>query len=79
MTEAFDLAELKHLAYLPEITLDVYQALPEDVCMQIEVVDGWLVRCESPSPATRRSSATSVTTCGLPSKASTSASARATV
>lgn len=51
MTEAFDLAELKHLAYLPEITLDVYQALPEDVCMQIEVVDGWLVRCESAEPS----------------------------
>jgi len=49
--EAFDLPELQHLAHLPEITLDVYKALPEDVCMQIEVVDGWMVRCESAEPA----------------------------
>ncbi len=48
--EAFDLPELRHLAHLPEITLDVYKALPEDICMQIEVVDGWLVRCESAEP-----------------------------
>jgi hypothetical protein len=26
--EAFDLPELQHLAHLPEITLDVYKALP---------------------------------------------------
>jgi Uma2 family endonuclease len=51
MTEAFDLPELKHLAHLPEITLDVYIALPEDVCKQIEVVDGWMVRCESAEPS----------------------------
>jgi len=31
MTEAFDLPELKQLAHLPHITLDVYQALPEDI------------------------------------------------
>jgi Uma2 family endonuclease len=48
--EAFDLPELQQLAHLPEITLDVYKALPEDICMQIEVVDGWLVRCESAEP-----------------------------
>jgi Uma2 family endonuclease len=48
--EAFDLPGLRQLAHLPEITLDVYRALPEDVCMQIEVVDGWLVRCESAEP-----------------------------
>jgi Uma2 family endonuclease len=51
MTEAFDLLELKNISYLPEITLDVYQALPEDVCTRIEVVDGWMVRCESPEPS----------------------------
>jgi hypothetical protein len=28
-TEAFDLPELRHLAHLPEITLDVYKALPD--------------------------------------------------
>ena len=50
MTEAFDLPGLKDIAYLPEVTLDVYRALPEDVCMRIEVVDGWLVRCESAEP-----------------------------
>jgi hypothetical protein len=36
-TEAFDLPELQHLAHPPEITVDVYKGLPEDVCMQIEV------------------------------------------
>jgi Uma2 family endonuclease len=48
--KAFDLPELQHLAHLPEITLDVYKALPEDVSKQIEVVDGWMVRCESAEP-----------------------------
>jgi Uma2 family endonuclease len=48
--EGFDLPELKYLAHLPEITLDVYKALPEDVSKQIEVVDGWMVRCESAEP-----------------------------
>jgi Uma2 family endonuclease len=51
MTEAFDLPELRQISYLPEITLDVYKALPEDVCMRIEVVDGWMVRCESAEPS----------------------------
>jgi Uma2 family endonuclease len=51
MSEAFDLPDLKNIAYLPEITLDVYKALPEDVCMRIEVVDGWMVRCESAEPS----------------------------
>jgi len=50
-TEAFDLPELRHLARLPEITMDVYRALPEDICMQIEVVDGWMARCESAEPS----------------------------
>jgi Uma2 family endonuclease len=51
MTEAFGLPELRQISYLPEITLDVYKALPEDVCMRIEVVDGWMVRCESAEPS----------------------------
>jgi Uma2 family endonuclease len=51
MSEAFDLPELKNITYLPEITLDVYKALPEDVCNRIEVVDGWMVRCESAEPS----------------------------
>lgn len=51
MTEAFDLAALRQLPYLPEITPDVYAALPEDICMRIEVVDGWMVRCESAEPS----------------------------
>ena len=51
MTEAFDLPELRQISYLPEITLDVYKALPEDVCTRIEVVDGWMVRCESAEPS----------------------------
>jgi hypothetical protein len=51
MTEAFDLPELKELARLPAITLDVYKALPEDVSEMIEVVDGWMVRAESAEPS----------------------------
>jgi len=51
MTEALDLPEFERVAYLPEITLDVYKALPEDICSRIEVVDGWMVRCESPEPS----------------------------
>ena len=34
-----------------QVTLDVYKALPEDVCSRIEVVDGWMVRCESAEPS----------------------------
>jgi len=47
MTGPFDLGEFKRAAFLPEITLEVFHQLPEDVCMQVEVVDGWMVRCES--------------------------------
>jgi Uma2 family endonuclease len=49
MAEPFDQGEFKRAAFLPEITLDVYDQLPEDVCEQIEVVDGWMVRCGSPT------------------------------
>lgn len=51
MSEAFGLTELRHLAYLPQITLDTYLSLPEDVCRQIEVLDGWMVRCERLMPS----------------------------
>jgi hypothetical protein len=49
MAEPFDQGEFKRAAFLPEITLELYHQLPEDVCMQVEVVDGWMVRCESPT------------------------------
>jgi Uma2 family endonuclease len=49
MAEPFDQGEFKRAAFLPEITLEVYRQLPEDVCLQVEVVDGWMVRCESPT------------------------------
>ena|SRR5579859_7405586 len=49
MAEPFDQGEFKRAAFSPEITLEVYHQLPEDVCMQVEVVDGWMVRCESPT------------------------------
>jgi Uma2 family endonuclease len=51
MTEAIDWTEFRNLAYLPEITLDLYRQMPEEICKRIEVVDGWLVRCESPEPS----------------------------
>jgi Uma2 family endonuclease len=49
MAEPLHLGDLKHAAFSPEITLEMYAQLPEDVCAQIEVVDGWMVRCGSPS------------------------------
>jgi Uma2 family endonuclease len=49
MVEPIDEGEFKRAAFLPQITLDVYDRLPEDVCEQIEVVDGWMVRCGSPT------------------------------
>jgi Uma2 family endonuclease len=51
MTEAIDWDELRGLARLPRITLDAYRDMPQDISKQIEVVDGWLVRCESPEPS----------------------------
>jgi Uma2 family endonuclease len=35
---------------IPVIDLDTYLEMPEDVCRMIEVKDGVLVHCESPSP-----------------------------
>jgi Uma2 family endonuclease len=48
MAEPLDFSEYKVAAFLPQLTLDTYMDLPEDVCKQIEVVDGWIVRCERP-------------------------------
>lgn len=42
---------LRAMTHLPEITLDIYQQMPEEISKRIEVVDGCLVRCESPEPA----------------------------
>jgi Uma2 family endonuclease len=36
---------------LERITAAAYQALPEDICRAIEIVDGYIVFCEAPSPA----------------------------
>ena len=38
-------------AFASEMTLDMYKAFPEDASKQIEVVDGWMVRCESAGPS----------------------------
>jgi Uma2 family endonuclease len=51
MTEAFDWSDFKAAAYLPEMTLDMYKAFPEDASKMIEVVDGWIVRAESAEPS----------------------------
>jgi Uma2 family endonuclease len=50
MTE-IDWAVIKDAFVAPEITIDVYQQMPEEVSKMIEVVDGLLVRCESAEPA----------------------------
>jgi Uma2 family endonuclease len=49
MAEPFNQGDLKQAASSPEVTMEVYQRLPEDVCKQIEIVDGWIVRCGSPT------------------------------
>lgn len=51
MAYPLDPADYKAAAFLPEISRDIYLGLPEDVCKLIEVVDGWLVRCERPTPS----------------------------
>lgn len=51
MTEACDWSTFEAAAYLPEMTLDMYQAFPEEASQRIEVVDGWMVRCESAEPS----------------------------
>jgi Uma2 family endonuclease len=51
VTGAFDFSEHKAAAFASEMTLDMYKAFPEDASKQIEVVDGWMVRCESAEPS----------------------------
>jgi Uma2 family endonuclease len=51
VAQPFDSSDYKVAALLPEITRDIYLSLPEDVCKEIEVVDGWMVRCESATPS----------------------------
>ncbi|MBF6435632.1 Uma2 family endonuclease [Nocardia cyriacigeorgica] len=48
MTEAYDWSWLR--AGIPQIDLDTYLAMPEDLAQAIEVKDGMPVHCESPSP-----------------------------
>jgi len=48
--QSIDWSGFKSLAYLPEITLDLYKQMPEDLSTLIEVVDGLPMRCESPEP-----------------------------
>jgi Uma2 family endonuclease len=50
MTEVIDWSEFRNLAHLPEITLDLYRQMPEEIGKRVEVVDGWIARCESPEP-----------------------------
>jgi Uma2 family endonuclease len=51
VASAFDFSDHKAAAYAPEMTLDMYLAFPEDASKLIEVVDGWIVRCESAEPS----------------------------
>jgi Uma2 family endonuclease len=51
MTEVIDWSEFRNLAHLPEITFDLYCQMPEEIGKRVEVVDGWIVRCESPEPS----------------------------
>src|SRR5262245_22740724 len=50
MGEAFEWSWLGDAVTAPEITLDVWLQLPEDVARRIEVENGRIVHCESPSP-----------------------------
>ncbi|WP_159080383.1 Uma2 family endonuclease [Nocardia suismassiliense] len=54
MSEAFDWSWLRQATAVPEITLDSYLDLPEDLTRQIEVEDGRIIHCESPSPSHQR-------------------------
>jgi Putative restriction endonuclease len=51
VASAFDSSDHKAAAYAPQMTLDMYLAFPEDASKLIEVVDGWIVRCESAEPS----------------------------
>lgn len=45
--EAYDLSDLKAAAYAQEMTLDMFNAFPEDASKMIEVVDGLIVQAKS--------------------------------
>jgi Uma2 family endonuclease len=51
MAHSFDFGDYKAAVFSPELTLEMYKAFPEDASKQIEVVDGWMVRCESAGPS----------------------------
>jgi Uma2 family endonuclease len=51
VTEPFDWGWLRQAIDSPVITLEVYLGIPEDLSKQVEVVDGRLIRCESPGPS----------------------------
>ncbi|RJO76682.1 Uma2 family endonuclease [Nocardia panacis] len=51
MFEAIDWEWLRSSMDAPEVTLEVYAGIPEDLGRRIEVVDGRIIRCESPGPA----------------------------
>lgn len=54
MPGAFDWSWLRDAVSGQEITLDLYLSLPEDLSRQIEVEDGRIIHCESPSPSHQR-------------------------
>src|SRR5215469_15208035 len=49
MGQDSDWSWLRAAAAAPEMTLDLYEALPEDLARQIEVSDGTVIVCHSPS------------------------------
>lgn len=54
MSKALDWSWLRDATATPEITLDSYLHLPEDLSRQVEVEDGRIIHCESPSPSHQR-------------------------
>lgn len=54
MTEAFDWSAVRNASAIPEITLDLYLDMPEDIAERVEVEDGRIIHCESPSPSHKR-------------------------
>jgi Uma2 family endonuclease len=51
LTQASDWTWLQQAIDAPVITLEVYLGIPEDLSKRVEVVDGRLIRCESPGPS----------------------------
>jgi Uma2 family endonuclease len=54
MSQARDWSWLEKGLAEPEITLDMYLDLPEHLSRMIEVEDGRIIHCESPSPSHQR-------------------------